>query len=70
MMAKSDVNGSGTNEVFKFLKSEKKGILGTTAIKWNFTKFLIGKDGKVLERYGSSTKPADMVSAIEKALAA
>ncbi|PWN52851.1 glutathione peroxidase [Violaceomyces palustris] len=68
MMAKSDVNGSNANEVFTFLKKQKAGIFGTEMIKWNFTKFLIDKEGKVIERYGSSTKPKDIAPAIEKLL--
>ncbi|SPO44228.1 probable GPX2 - glutathione peroxidase [Moesziomyces antarcticus] len=69
MMAKSDVNGSNTNEVFQFLKKEKSGILGTEMIKWNFTKFLVDKNGKVIERYGSNTKPSAIAPTIEKLLA-
>ncbi|SNX83084.1 probable GPX2 - glutathione peroxidase [Melanopsichium pennsylvanicum] len=69
MMAKSDVNGSNTNEVFQFLKKQKSGILGTEMIKWNFTKFLVDKQGNVIERYGSNTKPSSIAPVIEKLLA-
>ncbi|KAN0061579.1 Glutathione peroxidase 2 [Thecaphora frezii] len=68
IMAKSDVNGSQTNEVFAFLKSAKKGILGTEMIKWNFTKFLVDRQGNVVERYGSNTKPSAIAADIEKLL--
>ncbi|CAO1618252.1 unnamed protein product [Parajaminaea phylloscopi] len=69
IMAKSDVNGSNTNEVFKYLKSEKSGLLGTTAIKWNFTKFLVDRSGKVVQRYSPTTKPNSIASDVEKLLA-
>ncbi|ORY35018.1 glutathione peroxidase [Naematelia encephala] len=71
---KTQVNGKNMNEVFAWLKSQKGenvgGIAGTTAIKWNFTKFLIDKHGKVVGRYGSSTKPETLKAEIEKLLAA
>jgi hypothetical protein len=51
------VNGSETTPLFKFLKEKKSGFLGTARIKWNFTKFLIGRDGQVLQRYGPTTSP-------------
>ena len=51
MFAKVEVNGAGTDPLYAFLKHEKKGVLGTEAIKWNFTKFLIGKNGEVVKRY-------------------
>lgn len=69
-MAKSDVNGSNTNEVFKFLKSEKSGLLGTQGIKWNFTKFLVNKEGKVVERYAPTAKPNSIAPKIEELLKA
>lgn len=68
IMSKVDVNGKNTTPVYDFLKSEAPGVLGTEAIKWNFTKFLIGKDGKVLKRYAPQTKPEELASDIEKAL--
>ena len=57
MFAKIEVNGAGTHPLYKFLKSEAPGVLGTEGIKWNFTKFLVGKDGKVVKRYGSMDTP-------------
>ena len=68
MMAKVDVNGSDAHPIFKWLKEQKGGLL-TDAIKWNFTKFLIGSDGQVLERYAPTTKPEALKADIEKALA-
>lgn len=58
LMNKSDVNGDTTNEVYKWLKNEKAGLLGLTRIKWNFEKFLIDKNGKVVNRWASTTKPS------------
>ena len=57
MFAKIEVNGENAHPLYKYLKSEKPGILGTEAIKWNFTKFLVGSDGEVLKRYAPSHKP-------------
>lgn len=57
LMKKSDVNGDNTNEVYKWLKNEKSGILGLTRIKWNFEMFLVDKNGKVVNRWASSTTP-------------
>lgn len=68
VMAKVDVNGNNTAPLYEFLKSSAPGVLGTEAIKWNFTKFLVGKDGKVLERYAPQTKPEELQSDIERAL--
>jgi glutathione peroxidase len=68
IFAKVDVNGAEAHPLFKFLKGEQKGILGTEAIKWNFTKFLVDREGRVVERYGSSTTPAELAPAIEKLL--
>ncbi|MCW2806699.1 MAG: glutathione peroxidase, partial [Marmoricola sp.] len=68
MFAKIEVNGDGTHPLFRWLKKERPGLLGGT-IKWNFTKFLIGRDGKVLKRYASTTKPEKIAGDIEKALA-
>ena len=70
MMAKVDVNGADAHPLWKWLTAEAPGFLGTKAIKWNFTKFLIGRDGQVIKRYGSMDKPADIADDIEKALAA
>ena len=68
IMAKSDVNGANANEVFKFLKHEKPGMLGLEAIKWNFTKFLVDKEGNVVSRYSPTTKPESIAADIEKLL--
>ena len=57
MFAKIEVNGVNAHPLYHYLKSEKPGILGTEAIKWNFTKFLIGSDGTVVKRYATSDKP-------------
>jgi glutathione peroxidase len=69
MFAKIDVNGSDAHPLYKYLTKEAKGFLGLSSIKWNFTKFLIGRDGKVLDRYAPTTKPGDIAKDIEKALA-
>ncbi|MGP4788796.1 glutathione peroxidase [Psychrobacter sp. 1Y11] len=69
MMAKVDVNGSDAHPIFKWLKEQKGGLL-TDGIKWNFTKFLIGSDGQVIDRYAPTTKPDAIKADIEKALAA
>ena len=68
LFAKIDVNGSGAHPLYKYLTSEKAGLLGTEAIKWNFTKFLIDKGGKPVARYGSSTKPDALEAPIKKLL--
>ena len=68
MFAKVDVKGANAHVIFRFLTNNSKGILGS-GIKWNFTKFLIGKDGKVLNRYAPTTKPETLEEDIEKALA-
>jgi len=70
MMEKIDVNGDHAHPLFKWLKAEAPGLLGSEAIKWNFTKFLVSKDGRVLKRYASMDTPAKLVSDIEAALAA
>jgi glutathione peroxidase len=62
MFAKIDVNGTNALLLYQYLKSEKPGILGTEAIKWNFTKFLVGSDGTVLKRYAPGDKP-EMIEA-------
>ncbi len=69
MFEKIDVNGDAAHPLYEWLRSEKSGVLGDK-IKWNFTKFLIGKDGTVIKRYGSTTKPEKIAGDIEKALAA
>jgi glutathione peroxidase len=70
MMAKIDVNGEQAHPLYQWLASEVPGLLGTKAIKWNFTKFLVGKDGAVLKRYAPTDTPASLVKDIEAALAA
>ena len=57
MFAKIDVNGENEDPLYTYLKKEAAGIFGTESIKWNFTKFLINKQGKVVDRFGSSTSP-------------
>lgn len=69
MMSKVDVNGDDAHPIFTFLKASKGGIF-TDGIKWNFTKFLVGKDGTVLDRYAPTTKPLDLQADIDKALSA
>lgn len=68
MFAKVDVNGENEIPLYTYLKKEASGIFGTTGIKWNFTKFLIDSKGKVIERYGSSTKPVEIEPEIKKLL--
>ncbi|PQA77307.1 glutathione peroxidase [Rhodoferax sp. TS-BS-61-7] len=70
MMAKIDVNGGDAHPLYQWLVKEAPGFLGTKAIKWNFTKFLIGKDGQVLKRYAPTDTPASLAQDIEAALAA
>ena len=70
MMAKIDVNGVDAHPLFQWLKAQSPGLLGSEAIKWNFTKFLVGRDGMPIKRYGSVDKPAALSADIEKALAA
>ena len=60
MFAKVDVNGPDEHPLFAALKSQAPGVLGTTAVKWNFTKFLVGRDGAVLARYGARDAPEDI----------
>lgn len=68
MFAKIDVNGENEAPIYKFLKSNQKGILGTEAIKWNFTKFLVDKDGTIVNRYGSATTPESIETDVKKLL--
>jgi glutathione peroxidase len=70
MMAKVEVNGSTAHPLYQWLCAEAPGLLGTKAIKWNFTKFLVGRDGQVLKRYAPTDKPASLTQDIEAALAA
>ncbi len=69
MMAKIDVNGSEAPPLYRWLTAEAPGLLGTKAIKWNFTKFLVGRDGQVIRRYAPTDKPASLAADIEAALA-
>jgi glutathione peroxidase len=69
IMKKSDVNGDNTNEVYKWLKAEKAGVLGLSRIKWNFEKFLVDKKGQVRFRHASTTKPEALEEEIKTLLA-
>lgn len=69
MFAKIDVNGDDAHPLFEWLKSETKGLLGGR-VKWNFTKFLVGRDGQVITRYAPTTEPADLADDIRAALGA
>jgi glutathione peroxidase len=68
LFAKIDVNGAKAHPLFEYLKAEQPGALGSKAIKWNFTKFLVNARGEVVERYGSSTTPAQIDADVAKAL--
>ena len=69
MFAKIDVNGANAHPLYEFLKSEKSGLLGIEAIKWNFSKFLVDQEGRVVERYAPTTTPASLKGDIEALLA-
>jgi glutathione peroxidase len=69
MMSKIKVNGADAHPLWQFLKSEKPGVLGTEGIKWNFTKFLVGRDGQVIKRYAPNDAPEKLRADIEAALA-
>ena len=69
MMAKIDVNGGNAHPLYQWLVKEAPGFLGTKAIKWNFTKLLVGKDGQVLKRYAPTDTPASLAQDVEAALA-
>jgi glutathione peroxidase len=68
MFAKIDVNGANAHPLFKYLKDKEPGLLGIEAIKWNFTKFLVDRKGKVVKRYAPQTKPESITDDIEKLL--
>ena len=68
MMAKVEVNGGGAHALWKWLTAEAPGLLGTKAVKWNFTKFLVGRDGQVIKRYAPTDKPESLAADIEAAL--
>jgi glutathione peroxidase len=70
MMSKVQVNGNEAHPLWKWLTKEAPGILGSQAVKWNFTKFLVGRDGKVIKRYAPTDKPQSLKKDIEAALAA
>lgn len=70
IMGKSDVNGDNANPLFEWLKKEKPGLMGMKRVKWNFEKFLIGKDGQVKGRWASTTKPESIEPAILEELKA
>jgi len=70
MMAKVCVNGDQADPLFQWLKAEAPGLLGSQAIKWNFTKFLVGRDGRVIRRYAPQDTPAKLAQDIEAALQA
>lgn len=69
LFAKVDVNGAGTHPLYARLKRERPGLLGTESVKWNFTKFLVGRDGRVLARFAPTDTPEAIRGEIEKALA-
>ena len=68
LMAKIEVNGDGATPLYSWLKSEAPGLLGSKGVKWNFTKFLIGRDGNVVKRFAPTEKPASLERAIEALL--
>ena len=68
LFAKVDVNGDAAHPLFDFLKKAKPGLLGTEAIKWNFTKFLVDREGNVVERYAPNAEPESLAGDIEKLL--
>jgi glutathione peroxidase len=70
MMSKVDVNGERADALFRWLKQSAPGLLGSEAIKWNFTKFLVGRNGKVIKRYAPNEEPENLRQDIEDALAA
>ncbi|MBD1391368.1 glutathione peroxidase [Neiella sp. HB171785] len=68
LFAKTEVNGAGAHPLYQYLTDEKRGLLGSKAIKWNFTKFLVDRNGKVVKRYAPTTKPAELTADIEALL--
>jgi glutathione peroxidase len=68
LFAKIEVNGANAHPLWQWLKDEKGGVLGIGAIKWNFTKFLVGRDGRVIKRYAPTDEPRSLVADIEAAL--
>jgi len=70
MFAKIEVNGPNTHPLYEFLKNQAPGVMGSEAIKWNFTKFLVDQSGNVQDRFAPTTKPEDIAPAIQKLLSA
>jgi glutathione peroxidase len=70
MMEKIEVNGAAAHPLWRWLKEQAPGLLGSEGIKWNFTKFLVGRDGRVIKRYAPTDKPESLAKDIEQALAA
>ena len=68
MMSKVEVNGAQAHPLWRWITAEAPGLLGSKAVKWNFTKFLVGKDGQVVKRFAPATKPQDLTSEIEALL--
>ena len=68
IFGKIDVNGESAHPLYQFLKKNKPGLFGTGRIKWNFTKFLVNRDGRVVNRFGPSTKPQDLLRPIQELL--
>lgn len=68
MFDKVEVNGEGAHPLYKYLSEAKPGLLNTKAIKWNFTKFLVDREGNVIERFAPNTEPAEIAKTIEKLL--
>lgn len=68
VLGKTNVNGQNAEPLYEWMKAEKKGMMGLKMVKWNFEKFLISKDGRVLQRWGSTTKPEDLKESILKTL--
>ena len=69
LFAKIDVNGANAHPLYRHLKGEAPGVLGTQSVKWNFTKFLVGRDGRVVKRYAPTTKPEEIAGDIARLLA-
>jgi glutathione peroxidase len=69
MFSKIEVNGESTHPLYRLLKSEAKGLLGSEAVKWNFTKFLVSRDGKIIKRFAPQSEPKSLEKDIEAALA-
>jgi glutathione peroxidase len=68
LFAKVDVNGESAHPLYRYLAKAKPGLLGSEAIKWNFTKFLVGRDGSVVKRYAPTTEPKEIAADIERLL--